>query len=149
MSSQTAIAPGRIGTARPLRAPARPVPAAPRLRVVAPPARGRTRAGVTVLCLVLLAGGLVTLLMVNISLSHGSYTLRDLQEKQTRLQEQQQALQEDLDRVQTPQHLAQQAQGYGMVPAPRPAFLRLGTGDVLGAPAAARTPPPPRVMSKP
>jgi hypothetical protein len=146
--SQTAIA-GRISTTRPLRVGVRPAPSAPRLRVVAPPARVRNRAAVTVLCLVLLAAGLIGLLMVNISLNHGSYTLRDLQEQQTRLQEQQQALQEGLDQVQTPQHLAQKAAGYGMVPVPRPAFLRLGDGDVLGAPAAAKTPPPPRVMSKP
>jgi hypothetical protein len=146
--SQTATA-GRISTTRPLRVPVRPAPSVPRLRVVTPPARVRSRAGLTVLCLILLAGGLVGLLMVNISLSHGSYTLHDLQDKQTRLLEQQQALQEELDRVQTPQHLAAAAQSYGMVPAPRPAFLRLGDGDVLGAPAAAKTPPPPRVMSRP
>src|SRR5262249_14724152 len=86
--SQTAIA-GRISTRPALRAPVRPQPAAPRLRVVAPPARGRARAGVTVLCLVLLAGGLVGLLVLNINLSHGSYTLHDLQQQQTALQQQQ------------------------------------------------------------
>jgi uncharacterized protein HemX len=146
--SQTAIA-GRIPTRPALRAPVRPQPAAPRLRVVAPPARVRHRAGVTVLCLVLLAAGLVGLLVLNINLSHGSYTLNDLQLQQTQLEEQQEALQEELDSLQTPQNLARQAQGLGMVPAPRPAFMRLGTGQVVGAPAAASTPPPPRLLSKP
>ena len=146
--SQTATA-GRLTTRPALRAPARPQPAAPRLRVVAPPARARARAGVTVLCLVLLATGLVGLLVLNINLSHGSYTLHDLQLQQTQLQEQQAALQEQLDALQTPQNLAQRARGLGMVPAPRSAFLKLGDGDVVGAPAAASTPPPPRVMGKP
>ncbi|WP_088289338.1 hypothetical protein [Kineosporia sp. A_224] len=141
MSQSTAV---RMPT-RHARPAARPVPAPPRLRVVAAPAHTRSRAGAVVACATLLVAGLVTLLLVQMSLERGAYALQRAQSQARVLGEQQQALQEELERLQAPQNLAAQASRYGMVPAPNPAFLRASDGKVLGVPAAGVAKPSPTV----
>ena len=86
----------------------------------------------------LLGGGLVLLLVLNISLSRGSYELYQGELRQHLLAEQQQVLREQLMANQAPQHLARRARALGMVPAPNPAFVRLPDGSVVGVPAIAR-----------
>jgi hypothetical protein len=136
--------------ARPLARPvvrpapgARPRPPAPRLKVVAP-ARSGSRTGLALLAVALLAGGLITLLLLNISLSRGSYQLSDAQGEQRKLTERQQALEEEIEAARAPQHLAARARDLGMVPAPNTAFVELPSGKVRGKPAEAEAPPAPK-----
>ncbi len=143
--SQTSAA--RTLTA-PLRAPHRPGRAAAALRVVRPPARGRSGAGTVVLCVGLLVAGLLTLLGLNIALAKGSYHLYHLQSDQTRLRESADSLKEQLDDQAAPQRLAAQAARLGMVPAPNTAFLDPATGTIIGEPAPAKAPPAPTVVTQ-
>ena len=112
----------------------RPAPA-PGLRVV-PGTRG-ARAGsggaaFAVACIVLLAAGLISLLLINISMSRGSYALHDLQATSGELADTQDALTQQLSGLESPPHLAKRAVAMGMVPAPNAAFLRLSDGKVVG-----------------
>jgi hypothetical protein len=112
----------------------RPAPA-PSLRVV-PGARG-ARAGsgsaaFAVACIVLLAAGLMSLLLINISMSRASYALHDLQATSGELADTQDALTQQLSGLESPPHLAKRAVAMGMVPAPNAAFLRLSDGKVVG-----------------
>lgn len=141
MSQSTAV---RV-PARHARPAPRPVPAPPRLRVVAAPEHARSRAGVVVASVGLLVAGLVTVLLVQVSLERGAYALQREQSQSRMLAEQQQALKEQLERLQAPQNLAKKAAQYGMVPAPNPAFLRASDGKVLGVPAPGVAAPSPTV----
>ena len=141
--------------ARPLARPAlrpapgyRPRPQAPRLRVVAPAPAGN-RAGLALLVVVLLAGGLLSLLFLNIALSRGAYQLSDAQAEQHKLVERQQALQEEIEAAGAPQHLARRARELGMVPAPNAAFVEVPRGKVLGEPEEAKAPPKPKRKADP
>jgi cell division protein FtsB len=143
--------------ARPLARPAlrpapgtRPRPQAPRLKVVAP-ARSGSRTGLALLAVALLAGGLLTLLVLNISLSRGSYQLSDAQLEGRKLAERQQALEEEIEAARAPQRLAARARDLGMVPAPNTAFVELPSGKVRGRPAEAKAPvkPKPKASTKP
>ena len=136
--------------ARPLARPAlrpapgtRPRPQAPRLKVVTP-ARSGSRTGLALLAVALLAGGLLTLLVLNISLSRGSYQLSDAQLEGRKLAERQQALEEEIEAARAPQRLAARARDLGMVPAPNTAFVELPSGKVRGRPAEAKAPPKPK-----
>lgn len=120
---------------RPVRVSPAPAPAA-HLRVVPVLEPRRSRVGLVIACLGLLVAGLVLLLQVNISLSHGSYEMYRLQARQDALTEQQQALEEDLTARQAPQELARRAAGLGLVPAEGTRFLRL-----TQAPGGVATPP--------
>jgi hypothetical protein len=133
--------------ARPLARPAvrpapgiRPRPQAPRLKVVAP-ARSGSRTGLALFAVALLAGGLITLLMLNISLSRGTYQLSDAKTEQRKLEERRQALQEEIQAASAPQRLASRARDLGMVPAPNTAFVEVPSGKVRGKPAAATAAP--------
>ncbi|GAA1966683.1 hypothetical protein [Agromyces allii] len=76
-------------------------------------------------------------LMLSIAVTQGAYEIDGYELSQAKLSRQQQTLSEDLDRVQSPQYLAQNAEALGMVPNTNPVFLRLSDGAVLGQPAAA------------
>ncbi|MFF2369010.1 hypothetical protein [Agromyces sp. NPDC058110] len=76
-------------------------------------------------------------LMLSIAVTQGAYEIDGYQLSQAKLSRQQQTLAEDLDRVQSPQYLAQNAEALGMVPNSNPVFLRLSDGAVLGQPTAA------------
>lgn len=122
------------------RGPARP--SRPTLRVVAAPLAERGRAGFVLGASALLAGGLITLLMLNTALAQGSFRLHDLRSTSRQLADQSQALNEDIAWQATPQRLATKATALGMVPSDSVAFLRLSDGRLLGvaqpAPAPAR-----------
>jgi hypothetical protein len=100
-------------------------------------------------CITLLGGGLVALLLLNVSLERGSYVLQDQQARATQLQDQAQALREQLAALQAPPNLADQATRLGMVPNPNAAFLRASDGKVLGVPTRAVAPKPPTVTPAP
>jgi hypothetical protein len=141
MSTSTATA--RV-PARPIARPvARERPLQPRLRVVAP-TQHRSAAGLALVCVVLLGAGLLALLLLNISIGKGAYTLTELRSQQRQLVESQQALAEQVEAQSAPQKLAAAALKLGMVPQPNSVFVTLPDGTVEGQPAIAQAPPKPK-----
>ena len=129
----TAVSPARVGReagrgrSMPRRGQLGP------LRVV-PAAIRRTGGGVfAVLCIVLLAAGLVALLMMNTALASGIYQLKDLQGQSGTLTDQEEQLTQAVDDLRSPRNLAAKAQQLGMVPAKSMAFIRLSDGSIIGA----------------
>lgn len=98
------------------------------------------------LVVLLLGGGLIGLLLLNTSLSQGSFKLIELKKKTTELTDEEQALQRDVDARSAPDALERRARELGMVPGGGPAFLE-PDGTVRGvpsrAPAAPSTEPSP------
>jgi hypothetical protein len=138
MSQSTATA--RVPVTRPIARPSsRERPAPPRLRVVAPTTH-RSATGLALLCVALLGGGLLVLLLLNISIGKGAYVLTELQSQQRQLAENKQSLAEQVEAVSAPQELAASARKLGMVPAPNAVFVRLPDGTVEGKPATALAP---------
>ena len=105
------------------------------------------------LVVLLLAGGLITLLMLNSALNEGSFRLNDLKKQTTDLTEDEQALQRDVDAYAAPDALQRRARELGMVPGGDPAFLD-PDGTVRGVPGVAAAPsglwrpapPPPEAL---
>lgn len=91
-----------------------------------------------VLVSLLLMVGIAGLLLFNTSMQQASFHVAAIQQRAQQLNAERQALETTLERVRNPQSLAARARAMGMVPAPGPAFLQLGTGRVLGhlAPAS-------------
>ncbi|MER5358186.1 septum formation initiator family protein [Streptomyces sp. NPDC002785] len=104
------------------------------------------------LVVLLLGGGLITLLVLNSALNEGSFRLSELKKRTTELTDEQQALQNDVDNYSEPEALEQRARELGMVPGGSPAFLD-ADGKVRGVPAEASAEPtpaaPPRKPSNP
>ena len=126
----TATAPSRV--ARDARGRGAPRRSASPLRVV-PAAIRRTGSGVfAVLCMTLLAAGLVALLMMNTALASGIYQLKSLQNQSGTLTDQQEQLTQVVDDLRSPRNLANRAQQLGMVPAKSMAFVRLSDGAIIG-----------------
>ncbi|WP_240110782.1 septum formation initiator family protein, partial [Streptomyces sp. MUM 203J] len=98
------------------------------------------------LVVLLLGGGLIGLLLLNTSLSQGSFRLSELRKKNTELTDEEQALQRDVDDRSAPDALERRARELGMVPGGAPAFLE-PDGSVHGLPTPAPTPPPPPTPS--
>jgi hypothetical protein len=116
--------------------------------VVRPPAVERGRTVFVVSCLLLLVGGLLSLLLINTALAQGSFTLHDLQAQSDELGDREQALRHDIDVQAAPERLAARATALGMVPSQSPAFLRLSDGRLLGVAAAAERPKQPTVAAQ-
>ncbi len=93
------------------------------------------------LVVVLLGGGLIGLLLLNTSLSQGSFKLSELRKRTTELTDEEQALQRDVDARSAPDALERRARELGMVPGGGPAFLE-PDGTVRGLPSPAPTPEP-------
>ncbi|MEV8019553.1 cell division protein FtsL [Streptomyces sp. NPDC086554] len=91
------------------------------------------------LVVLLLGGGLITLLILNSSLNEGSFQLSELKKETTELTDQEQELQRDVDAYSAPNALQQRARELGMVPGGDPAFLN-PDGTVRGVPGAATRP---------
>ncbi|MGW6275020.1 MULTISPECIES: cell division protein FtsL [Streptomyces] len=88
------------------------------------------------LVVLLLGGGLITLLILNSSLNEGSFQLSELKKETTELTDQEQELQRDVDAYAAPDALQRRARELGMVPGGGPAFLN-PDGTVRGVPGAA------------
>jgi hypothetical protein len=147
MSQSTATA--RVPVTRPIVRPnGRERPAQPRLRVVAPTTH-RSATGLALFCVALLGGGLLVLLLLNISIGKGAYALTELQSQQRQLAENKQTLAEQVETVSAPDQLASAARKLGMVPAPNAVFVRLPDGTVEGKPAIAQAPPKPAKTADP
>jgi hypothetical protein len=124
-------------------------PQAPRLRVVSAPRHTRSRAGLVIACVTLLALGLVGLLLLDVSLERGTYDLRDQNVRAEQLREQEQGLQQEIQDLTAPQNLAARARKLDMVDAAgAPAFV-LPNGRTIGVPQRAAAPPSPTVTAKP
>ncbi|KQX06713.1 MULTISPECIES: hypothetical protein [unclassified Leifsonia] len=76
-------------------------------------------------------------LLLSVALSQGAYESAAAESELKHLQQNAQAVGEDLDRVKSPQYLAENAAALGMVTNAHPAYLRLSDGAVLGQPQAA------------
>ncbi|MFC5908363.1 FtsB family cell division protein [Streptacidiphilus monticola] len=92
--------------------------------------------------MVLLAGGLIALLMLNTALNQGSFELTKLQKRTTTLTDEQQGLQQQIDRWSAPDALEQRARQLGMVPGNGPAFLQ-PNGIIQGTTSPLTGPPVP------
>lgn len=140
MSAATHTAPSR-------RRRERPPDSAPGVRGLRPPRRPasatRDRRGqvssLPFLGLIagLLAGGLLTLLIVNNTLAAGSFEQAHLKADQILLSEQEQALRQEVQRLSSPTRLRAEAKGLGLVPAASTAYLDIASGQILGTPIPA------------
>ncbi|MER7761187.1 cell division protein FtsL [Streptomyces sp. NPDC097619] len=102
---------------------------------------GPARTPFVLLVVVLLAGGLITLLLLNSALNEGSFHLSKLKKETTALTDEQQALQRDVDAYSAPDALERRARELGLVPGGGPVFLR-PDGKVDGVASTASAPPP-------
>ncbi|WP_405809826.1 septum formation initiator family protein [Streptomyces sp. NBC_01520] len=100
------------------------------------------------LVVLLLAGGLISLLLLNSALNEGSFRLSKLKRETTELTDEQQALQRDVDSYSQPDALERRARRLGMVPGGNPAFLN-PDGSVRGVPEQAAADPSPTPAPKP
>ncbi|MET8688553.1 septum formation initiator family protein [Streptomyces sp. NPDC004732] len=91
------------------------------------------------LVVLLLGGGLITLLILNSSLNEGSFQLSELKKQTKDLTEEEQELQREVDGFAAPDALQRRAQELGMVPGGDPAFLD-PDGSVHGVPGTAARP---------
>ncbi|MFE3515659.1 septum formation initiator family protein [Streptomyces sp. NPDC059166] len=94
------------------------------------------------LVVLLLTGGLISLLLLNSALNEGSFRLSKLKRETTELTDEQQALQRDVDGYSEPDALERRARELGMVPGGNPAFLG-PDGKVRGVPERASAQPSP------
>jgi hypothetical protein len=132
---------GRVGPAR------APLPR-PRLTVVPRGVSRAPRLPFVLLVVSVLAAGLVGLLLLNTSMERGAYSVTALRQRSTALGIDQQALQLKVAALQDPQMVAQQALALGMVQELSPAFVRLGSGEVLGHPVPGAPGDQPDIGSK-
>ncbi|MET9963465.1 hypothetical protein ABZ128_31085 [Streptomyces sp. NPDC006326] len=94
------------------------------------------------LVVALLAGGLISLLLLNSALNEGSFQLSRLKKETTALTDEEQALQRDVDGYSAPDALQRRAQELGLVPGGSPVFIG-PDGKVTGTGAPAEAPPAP------
>ncbi|MGW2844860.1 septum formation initiator family protein [Streptomyces sp. NPDC001274] len=111
-------------------------------------AHNAARTPFVLLVVVLLGGGLITLLVLNSALNEGSFRLSELKKRTTELTDEQQALQRDVDNFSRPDALERRARELGMVPGGSPVFLN-PDGTVRGVPAEATADPTPSAARPP
>ncbi|WP_329179767.1 cell division protein FtsL [Streptomyces sp. NBC_01477] len=111
------------------------------------PLRGRgataARTPFVILVVTLLAGGLISLLLLNAAVNQDSFQLNKLEKETTGYTDEQQQLQQEVDQYGAPGTLERKARELGMVPGGNPAFLDPG-GSVRGTPERATAPPAPK-----
>ncbi|MEU6314958.1 hypothetical protein [Streptomyces sp. NPDC047014] len=100
------------------------------------------------LVVALLAGGLISLLLLNSALNEGSFQLSRLKKETTALTDEEQALQRDVDAYSAPDALQRRAQELGLVPGGSPVFIG-PDGNVSGSAAPAEAPAPPSPAATP
>ncbi|OLZ62475.1 hypothetical protein AVW11_23015 [Streptomyces amritsarensis] len=94
------------------------------------------------LVVALLAGGLISLLLLNSALNEGSFQLTRLKKETTALTDEEQALQRDVDAYSAPDALQRRARELGLVPGGSPVFIG-PDGKVSGSVSVAEAPPSP------
>lgn len=110
---------------------------APRLRLVRPPEQARLRVPFVLACMGLLAGALITALLLNTSTAQAAFGTSARHAELSRLQQDGDDLQAKIDAASSPEQLANSARALGMVPATGTGWVRLSDGTVAGAPAPA------------
>ena len=128
------VRPHRAPGAAPAGAPAS-VPT-PRLRLVRAPAHTRTRVPFVLTCMAVLAGALLSALLLNTQMASNAYARYDLSNELGRLDQDAKDLVAELDQKSSPAELAKAAGELGMVPSEGTGWIRLSDGTVQGAPAA-------------
>lgn len=108
-----------------------------RLRVVPRLSPSSPRVPFVTLVSLLLVAGVVGLLMFNTHMQQNAFAATELERHANDLTAQEQTLQMQLEELRDPQRVAEQAQALGMVPATKPAFIRITDGKVLGVPSPA------------
>ncbi|MFF3621868.1 hypothetical protein [Streptomyces sp. NPDC002467] len=139
-----AAGPGKFATLTRKALGGRPVRAAGPARTVRPARSGgqAARTPFVLLVVALLAGGLISLLLLNSALNEGSFQLSKLKKETTTLTDEEQALQRDVDGYSAPDALQRRAQELGLVPGGSPVFIG-ADGKVAGTAAEAEPPPAP------
>jgi len=138
-------APAERGRVMPLRSPLakqEPKRTSP-LRLVPPRRSSAAKTPFAVVLVVVLAGGLLGLLLLNTLVAQQSFALHDLGKQDKQLAQQQQDLTRDVQDLEAPASVAARASALHMVPSGPPAFLRLSDGKVLGVPQPGVAPAPP------
>jgi hypothetical protein len=102
-----------------------------------PGGRAKPRLAYAIIALGGVAVIVVVQLLLSIAVAQGAYEIDSYQVRQATLAREEQKLSEDLDRVESPQFLAANAEALGMVPNANPVYLRLSDSAVLGEPTAA------------
>jgi cell division protein FtsL len=95
------------------------------------------------LIVILLSGGLVTLLLLNSAINQGAFQLSKLKQQTKTNTDQEQQLQQEVDQLSAPERLEQRARRLGMVPGGNPAFLN-PDGKVRGVPVPPNSSPAPQ-----
>ena len=113
-----------------------------------PGAQPAARSPFVLLIVLLLAGGLFGLLLLNSAVVKDSFKLDDLQKQTKQLTDEEQALQQDVDEYSAPDELDKRARELGMVPGGNPAFLS-PNGKVKGSPDVATAEPLPEPSETP
>lgn len=113
-----------------------------------PGAQPAARSPFVLLIVLLLAGGLFGLLLLNSAVVKDSFKLDDLQKQTKQLTDEEQALQQDVDEYSAPDELDKRARELGMVPGGSPAFLS-PDGQVKGSPDVATAEPLPEPSETP
>jgi hypothetical protein len=106
----------------------------PRLRPVPAGSGGLARRPFAVVLIALFGLGMTGLLMLNTTLQNQAFEARALSRHATELAHLQADLETQLDQVAAPQELARRASLLDMRPNPKPAFLVLPSGKVIGKP---------------
>ncbi|WP_353809764.1 hypothetical protein [Agromyces sp. SYSU T00194] len=99
--------------------------------------RGRPRLAYAIVAVSGAALIIAAQLLLSVAVTQGAYEIDALQAEQTELSRTHQQVSEELDRVESPQYLAANAEALGMVQHADPVYLRLSDGRVLGDPAPA------------
>jgi hypothetical protein len=76
-------------------------------------------------------------LLLSIAMTQGAYEMDEQLLRQAELRREEAKLTDDLDRYESPQYLAMNAEALGMVPNADPVYLRLSDGAVIGEPQPA------------
>lgn len=130
--SQTG-APARSRRTRPVEEVTR----RPRLRVVRGVAPARTTLPFLLLVVVILAGALVSSMVLNAQMASTAYRMQQAQVELDVVNDHVVTLQTQVQEASAPNSLAQRAAELGMVPAAAPGVIELSSGTVTGGTAAA------------
>lgn len=133
MSQLTALPRPTTKAARPARPARSTTQTAPRLRVVeTKDTAEHSGVGFVALCVLLLVGGLLSLLLLNTNRAQESFAIKKLQSKSAALTDEQQQLSSEIDAQSAPQQLALRAQKMGLAPATKIRYVRKADGTTLG-----------------
>lgn len=111
--------------------------AAPRLRIATPATTTAPRAPFVLVVIVMVVIGLGGLIFISTVLQRQAFVIADLDAQIGDLNNQRQAMTRELDQVQSPAGLGEEALRLGMVPNSNPVFLQLSDGEIIGDPVPA------------